>query len=83
MQSVIVCRSCGRTIDKEFIYCPWCGTVLAEHEQGAELIQSAIDRLGPVQQKGCYGRIDRMETTLQQIEEDLSLFIARNDSRVT
>ncbi|MDR2898468.1 MAG: zinc ribbon domain-containing protein, partial [Spirochaetaceae bacterium] len=76
MQPVIVCRSCGRTIDKEYIYCPWCGTALAAPDEGAEFIQTALDRLAPIQQKGCYGRIDRMETTLQQMEADLSLFIS-------
>ena len=20
-----VCTGCGRNIDKEFVYCPWCG----------------------------------------------------------
>lgn len=75
MQLPGVCCKCGRTIEKEFVYCPWCGV-----SQLAELVPVSITGGHAVQASGSSGkyeeesRLTRISRTLDELERDFTLF---------
>ena len=46
MKPVTVCRGCGRTIDNDFIYCPWCGysRVASDDSASLEAVFNQLER---------------------------------------
>lgn len=75
MQSVTICRFCGRTIDGEFVYCPWCGLSLLGGEQAFQHDTRVFERLEDIKEKGLSSRISKMEQSLDDIEQDLIRFM--------
>ncbi|MBQ3670049.1 MAG: hypothetical protein II921_01045 [Treponema sp.] len=71
MNFVCVCGKCSRTIDREFIYCPWCGERNQQNEGGQELIDDVFDQLEKKQVANISRRIASMKTKLSELEEDL------------
>lgn len=75
MQLPGVCCKCGRTIQNDFVYCPWCGV-----SQLAELVPVGISG-GHASQAassdGTYAeesRLSRISRTLDELERDFTLF---------
>ena len=78
MESMIICYDCGRTVNSQFVYCPWCGSMMKSHEtvldnededilyQEAAFIGENISDI-----KFC-----RLEYSLDKLEKDLSRFIS-------
>ncbi|MFC2419807.1 hypothetical protein [Treponema maltophilum] len=75
MQSVTICRFCGRTIDGEFVYCPWCGLSRLGGEQAFQNAPRVFERLEDIKEKGLSSRISKMEQSLDDIEQDLIRFM--------
>lgn len=75
MQSVALCRSCGKTVETTFIFCPWCGISIQHIENADSMIDTACKHLRAIQQKGRENRITKLEDSLQQLEEDLTVII--------
>jgi hypothetical protein len=72
MKPVFVCSSCGRTIDSDFIYCPWCGQSRLEDDDKASL-DAVFRQLEEQQQDDRQKRLLRMENRLDELEKDLSV----------
>lgn len=75
MQLPGVCCKCGRTIQNDFVYCPWCGV-----SQVAELVPVGINS-GYVARSTESGsvcteesRLTRISRTLDELERDFTLF---------
>lgn len=75
MQLPGVCCKCGRTIQNDYVYCPWCGV-----SQLAELVPVGKPEGHAVQTAGTEGasqsesRLSRISRTLDELERDFSLF---------
>lgn len=75
MQLPGVCCKCGRTIQNDFVYCPWCGV-----SQVAELVPVGIHEGHASHTAGSEGtcveesRLSRISRTLDELERDFSLF---------
>ena len=72
MKPVCVCSSCGRTIDSDFIYCPWCGQSRLEDDDKASL-DAVFRQLEEQQQDDRQKRLLRMENRLDELEKDLNV----------
>lgn len=70
---MIVCRGCGRTIESEFIYCPWCGFSKVQAEEPPERLDAMFDKLGRMQDDSRARRINDMERKLDALESELSV----------
>lgn len=80
MKSVCVCRSCGKTIDSEYIYCPWCGcSRLAQGARGA--LDTVFLRLEEKQAIDRESRVRRLEQELSVLEKDLDMFVLGAEMR--
>jgi len=75
MESVTVCRFCGRTIDGTFIFCPWCGISRINGEPAFQEDSPVFQRLEELHEKGVSGRITKMEETLNELEKELIRFM--------
>ncbi len=74
MKSVCVCRSCGRTIEKEFIYCPWCGLSRINHDD-KESLDHVFAQLEEKQAIDREKRVMALEKTLNELEKDLDILV--------
>ena len=74
MKSVSVCRGCGRTIESEFIYCPWCGLERVPQEERGTL-DAVFRQLEEKQRTDRESRVRRLEQELFQLEKDLDVLV--------
>ncbi len=70
MQSVAVCLGCRRTINKEYLYCPWCGLEKTEGH-GLDTLDSVFDRLEALQYQDRIKYIEKLEAELADLEKEL------------
>ncbi|MBQ9631204.1 MAG: hypothetical protein IJR49_06430 [Treponema sp.] len=74
MKSVTVCRGCGRTIENEFIYCPWCGySRLASDDEAS--IEAVFNQLEQIQYDSRNRHLDEMERQLVELENELDTLV--------
>lgn len=75
MKSVCVCKECGRTIEKEFIYCPWCGMSRIGVADNQEVLDSVFLKLEEKQADDREKRLRKLETQLDELERDLDVLV--------
>ncbi len=75
MKSVCVCKECGRTIEREFIYCPWCGMSRIGATDNQEVLDSVFSRLEEKQADDREKRLRKLESQLNELEKDLSVLV--------
>jgi predicted nucleic acid-binding Zn-ribbon protein len=81
----IICTRCGRTIDGEFIFCPWCGInrFNSVYFPAAPLIHEAKETGGAKLSKTARSeKITNMARALDALEKDLAA-LALNEDRHT
>ncbi|WP_041610413.1 hypothetical protein [Treponema brennaborense] len=74
MQSVCVCHGCGRTIDTEFLYCPWCGAARIRNAE-PEALEPVFTRLEQLQQRGRVKKLKQLDDILAELEKDLTTLV--------
>ena len=74
MKSVTVCRGCGRTIDNEFIYCPWCGYSRVSDDD-KESLNAIFKKLEQVQNESREQQLQSMEQQLDALESELNTLV--------
>lgn len=72
MKNICVCGGCGRTIETEFIYCPWCGQSKMQNNDKAAL-ESVFKSLELKQAEERARRLAELEKELDELEQDLSI----------
>ena len=72
MKNICVCGGCGRTIETEFIYCPWCGQSKIQNNDKAAL-ESVFKSLELKQAEERTRRLAELEKELDELEQDLSI----------
>ena len=72
MKNICVCGGCGRTIETEFIYCPWCGQSKIQNNDKAAL-ESVFKSLELKQAEERIRRLAELEKELDELEQDLSI----------
>jgi hypothetical protein len=74
MKAVCVCRSCGRTIERDFIYCPWCGLSRLQ-ENDAAVLENVFHQLEEKQADDRSRRLHKLEEELDMLEKDLNMLV--------
>lgn len=74
MKSVTVCRGCGRTIENDFIYCPWCGYSRVASDDSASL-DAVFSQLEHLQTDSRIQQINSMEKQLDDLEHELDTLV--------
>ncbi|MCR5725804.1 MAG: zinc ribbon domain-containing protein [Treponema sp.] len=78
MKSVCVCRSCGRTIESEFIYCPWCGLSRLQ-EDDKHVLDNVFRQMEEKQAEDRDRRLHRLEEELEILEKDLNVLVLSSE----
>ncbi|MCR5437119.1 MAG: zinc ribbon domain-containing protein [Treponema sp.] len=68
-----VCTGCGRTIDKEFIYCPWCGFSRVSHE--SDSLDVLFNKYEQMHREIRRRQLSDMEKQLDEMEKELSVLV--------
>ena len=66
-----ICKSCGRTIDSEFLYCPWCGESRLEPED-RESMDAVFNRIIELQNSEREEKLSKMKNRLDELDKELS-----------
>lgn len=78
MKEVLFCSECGKLIEKNFIYCPWCGKPLVEPAHWEESIEQSCTRLDRFFEKKIKSqRFAAMEDKLNQLELEIEGILRR------
>ncbi|MBQ9205605.1 MAG: hypothetical protein IJ158_02705 [Treponema sp.] len=77
MNFVCVCTNCRKTIEKDFLYCPWCGTQNTEPSDNA-VLETVFSQLEAKQCTDRITRIKKIETKIAEIERGLEELAKRN-----
>ena len=75
MKAVCVCKACGRTIEKQFIYCPWCGMSRLGETDDNDLLNSVFTQLETKQTNDREKRLRKLENQLDALEKDLDVLV--------
>ena len=67
MEKVCVCSGCGRTIESDFIYCPWCGNSRLK-KNDEDVLEAMFKNLEMKQNQFRLNRIEKMEKELAQAQ---------------
>ena len=70
MDFVCVCSHCGKTIQRDFIYCPWCGVENSEPSDNS-VLENVFSQLERKQANDRVSRVRRIETKIAEIEQSL------------
>lgn len=79
MDKVTICHACGRTMDSDFFYCPWCGESASSGGMSGEIaarIDEVCDELSTMQSAWTGSRLVRMDAELGNIERELSALLS-------
>ena len=77
MEKEMVCTFCGREIQAEYRYCPFCGTQCRDSKAVfQEVTNGPFQRLENVAREGAVRRLERMELRLGKIEAELDSFLS-------
>ena len=74
MKPITVCRGCGRTIDNDFIYCPWCGYSRVASDDSASL-EAVFNQLEQLQNDSRNRQISEMEKQLDDLVHELDTIV--------
>lgn len=77
MDFVCVCSNCRKTIERDFLYCPWCGTQNAEPGDEA-VLEHVFSQLEVKQTNDRISRVKKIETKIAEIEKGLDELGIRN-----
>ena len=75
MSEVCICGGCGRTIEKEFLYCPWCGKSKIQALQENTNYDEVFNQLEQMQQNSRLEKIKQMGDRLQDLEKELDTLV--------
>ncbi|MGN0739772.1 MAG: hypothetical protein ACI4LX_06335 [Treponema sp.] len=75
MIPVCICSGCGRTIEKEFIYCPWCGQSKVSVTSENDKMEEIFNRLEELQMNNRSERIKKIGSRLETLEKELDALV--------
>lgn len=75
MTAICVCGGCGRTVEKNYVFCPWCGHSRVSDEDSKEAADSIQEMNVEEQIEKRVARLDEMEKKLNDLEKELNVLI--------
>ncbi|MCR4733905.1 MAG: zinc ribbon domain-containing protein [Treponema sp.] len=72
MNAISVCQGCGRTIQKDFLYCPWCGFSRVTEDKNNSL-DILFDKFVQLKKESRRQHLYDMEQKLDDMEKELSV----------
>lgn len=76
MNFVTVCKYCSKTIERSFLYCPWCGRENACADDSS-VLDNVFRQLAEKQSDDRLSRVKKIETQIAEIEKSLDGFLKK------
>lgn len=80
--SICICGGCGRSIEKKFVYCPWCGQSKISSTfclTDEERMNQVFNRLEEMQIENRFERLEKMGNQLDQLEKELDALVLSSE----
>jgi predicted amidophosphoribosyltransferase len=77
MDEVKFCSSCGKLTSSCYTYCPWCGKSLESKTDLSQVLSRSMDKLEKVQLADRLHELEKLETCLDNLEEELEAFLSK------
>ena len=68
-----VCSGCGRNIDRDFVYCPWCGEKRMGRTQ--DFFDMVYSRYSTVRQEQRNRQFNAAKQRLNELEQELNVLV--------
>ena len=75
MIPVCICSGCGRTIEKEFIYCYWWGQSKVSVTSENDKMEEIFNKLEELQINNRSERIKKIGSRLETLEKELDALV--------
>ncbi|MDE6068582.1 MAG: hypothetical protein K2F89_06495 [Treponemataceae bacterium] len=75
MTAICVCGGCGRTVEKNYVFCPWCGHSRVCDDDAKEAADSVQEMNVEERIERRAARLDEMEKKLDALEKELKILI--------
>jgi len=76
MNEIRFCSFCGKILEVAFHYCPYCGTPCKDLNEFETIVDASFRELRRVRVTHEIRRLEKMESLLQELEEELDTFLA-------
>ena len=76
MDDIIFCPFCGESINRDFHYCPHCGTTCKDVSSFDQIIEDSMNRIEKVSFKQGIKRLEKLESELDKLESELDMFLS-------
>lgn len=68
-----ICTGCGRNIEKDYAYCPWCGEKSVNHQQ--EYFDILYERYSKRHLENRNQQFRAVEKQLNELEQELEVLV--------
>ena len=69
-----ICCGCGKTIEGEFLFCPWCG-VSQDGKDNERSIDVVFARLEELQRREKEKRLEKIRSQIDTLDKELSSIV--------
>lgn len=76
MEEVLFCSFCGRSLEHDYRFCPYCGSACRDAPSIEQVIHNSLNRMEESRMTHGLIRLERLSSTLNRLEDDLTLFLA-------
>jgi phage FluMu protein Com len=76
MNEIRFCSFCGKILEGAFHYCPYCGTQCKDVNEFEAIVDASLREMQRVRASNEMRRLEKMETMLRELEEELDTFLA-------
>ena len=80
MDSVVVCNGCGRTLEANFLYCPWCGLERVNYDED-EMLDDTFSRLELVAERGNEKKVQVLKERLDSLQSELEQLVLLSEGK--
>ncbi|MBO4630268.1 MAG: hypothetical protein J5687_09995 [Treponema sp.] len=75
MYNISVCKGCGRTLNKDYLYCPWCGVSRVSDANDKESLEMMLNHYEEDRKDVRRKQLYEMERELEDLEQELSVLV--------
>lgn len=72
---MIICKDCGRTVNENYIFCPWCGKSKADRIANMSEKELLIETIKKKRYEEQTIKIMELNKKLEALERDLSILV--------
>ena len=72
---MIICKDCGRTVNENYIFCPWCGKSKADRIANMSEKELLIETIKKKRYEEQTIKIMELNKKLEDLERDLSILV--------